>query len=166
MMARPLFGVALALALLVAPSIDNKRRPLLIWNASSSVPTGLYWVGQDAPGVGDLAVVQLPPHMAALAAARGYLPRPAYLLKSIVAAAGNRVCRYGAHVFVGGVFTARALATDSRRRPLPRWQGCRMLRAGEVFLLSHQPESFDSRYFGPIQAEHIVGRATLVFRGL
>jgi type IV secretory pathway protease TraF len=39
-----------------------------------------------------------------------------------------------------------------------------MLRAGEFFLLSHEPESFDSRYFGPIEALHIVGRATLIFR--
>ena len=162
-MARLLWGMVLALALVVAPSM-SKKHPLLIWNASASVPTGLYWVGQGVPGTGDLAVAQLPAHMAALPADRGYLPRTAYLLKPVAAISGDRVCRYGAYVFVRGAFMARALTSDSYRRPLPRWQGCRMLRAGEFFLLSHEPESFDSRYFGPIEALHIVGRATLIFR--
>jgi conjugative transfer signal peptidase TraF len=164
-MARPLWGVVLALALLGAPS-TAKKHPLLIWNASASVPTGLYWVGWKLPSIGDLAVVRLPTHMAALAADREYLPRTAYLLKPVAAISGDRVCRFGGHVFVRGVYMARARTTDRRRRPLPIWQGCRALRPAELFLLSHEPESFDSRYFGPNQADHIVGRATLIFRGL
>ena len=163
-MARPHWGVVLALTLVVAPSM-GKRGPLLIWNVSPSAPTGLYWVGRRVPHVGDLAVVQLPPHMAMLASAREYLPRTAYLLKPVAAASGDRVCRHGSHVFVRGIFAARALATDRQQRPLPRWQGCHILRAGQLFLLSREPESFDSRYFGLIQAEHILGRATLLFRG-
>jgi conjugative transfer signal peptidase TraF len=164
MKARPLLGIAVALALLVAPFV-GKTRPLLIWNASASVPTGLYSVVWTLPSTGDLAVVGLPTHMAALAANREYLPRTAYLLKPVAAISGHRVCRFGGHVFIRGRFRARALSLDSRWRPLPRWQGCRMLQAGEFFLLSHEPESFDSRYVGPIQAEYIVGRATLIFRG-
>jgi conjugative transfer signal peptidase TraF len=164
MKAQPFLGMALALALLVAPFFGTIR-PLLIWNASASVPTGLYWVVWMLPSTGDLAVVGLPRHMAALAADREYLPRTAYLLKPIAAISGHKVCRFGGHVFIRGSFRARAQSMDDRRRPLPRWQGCRVLRAGEFFLLSHEPESFDSRYFGPIQAEYIFGRATLIFRG-
>jgi conjugative transfer signal peptidase TraF len=104
--------------------------------------------------------------MAAFAADRGYLPRSAYLLKTVAAASGDRVCRYGGHIFVRGVFTAHALETDSRRRPMPVWQGCRTLPAGELFLLSHAPDSFDSRYSGPVQVEQVVGRATPIFHGL
>lgn len=165
MKAQPLLGMAVALALLVAPFVATTR-PLLIWNASASVPTGLYWIGRKLPSTGDLAVVRLPTYIAALAADREYLSRTAYLVKPVAAISDDRVCRFGGHVFIRGVFTARALPMDSRRRPLPRWQGCRVLRAGEFFLLSHDPGSFDSRYFGPIQAEHIVGRATLILRGL
>jgi conjugative transfer signal peptidase TraF len=163
MMARPLWCTLTAFALLVAPSL-GKNRPLLIWNASSSVPTGLYWVRQIRPRVGDLAVVRLPAHVAALATDRGYLPSTVYLLKPVVAANGDRVCRYGGHLFVRGAFTARALEMDSRRRPLPVWQGCRTLRTGDFFLLAHEPQSFDSRYFGLIRADRVIGRATLIFR--
>jgi conjugative transfer signal peptidase TraF len=161
-MARPPWGVVLALALLVAPSTAT-RRPLLIWNASASVPIGLYWVARKIPTVGDLAVVRLPPQIAPLAADRGYLPRTAYLLKTVVAAGGDRVCSYGGYVIVHGVYMARIRVADRRRRPLPHWQGCRGLRPAELFLLAREPESFDSRYFGPIRADYVVGRATLIF---
>jgi conjugative transfer signal peptidase TraF len=164
MKAQPLLGMAVALALLVARLVGTTR-PLLIWNASASVPTGLYWVGRTSPSTADLALVRLPAHMAALAADREYLPRTAYLLKPVAAINGDRVCRFGDYVFIRGAFTARALASDRHWRPLPRWRSCRILQPGEVFLLSNEPESFDSRYFGPIQAQHIIGRATLIFRG-
>lgn len=163
MKAQPLVGMVVAIALLVAPLV-NTPRPLLIWNASPSVPTGLYWVAKGSPRRGDLVVVRLPAAIAALAAARGYLPRSAYLLKPVAAVGGDRVCRFAGHVFVRGKAAARASANDSLGRPLPVWLGCRMLRAGEVFLLAHDPMSFDSRYFGSIQSRHVLGRATLIFR--
>jgi conjugative transfer signal peptidase TraF len=163
MKAQPLLGMALALALLVAPFFGTIR-PLLIWNASASVPTGLYWVERKSPGAADLAVVRLPAHVAGLAADRRYLAHSAYLLKPVAAISGDRVCRFGGHVFIRGTLTARALSMDNRRRPLPRWQGCRTLRPRESFLLSKEPGSFDSRYFGPIRAEHVVGRAMLILR--
>ena len=163
-MAHSLWSAMPALALLVAP-VMAKTCPLLIWNASSSVPIGLYLVDPKPPGAGDLAVVRLPVRTAALAHDRGYLPRGVYLLKPVAAIGGDRVCRHGTHIFVRGALLARALAADSRERPLPRWQGCRILRAGEVFLLSHAPASFDGRYFGPIQPDASVGRARLILRG-
>ena len=40
------------------------------------------------------------------------------------------------------------------------WQGCRMLREGQVFLMNwDEPASLDGRYFGPIHLSAIVGRA-------
>src|SRR5215472_995292 len=122
MRARPLWAMVIALAILVAPS-TVKRRPLLAWNVSASVPTGLYWVAHSGPYLRDIAVVRLPPRMAALAVNRGYLPRTAYLLKPVVAARGDQVCRYGGYILIRGVFTAHALPKDRRQRPLPRWQG-------------------------------------------
>jgi type IV secretory pathway protease TraF len=40
---------------------------------------------------------------------------------------------------------------------LPVWQGCRVVAAGEVFLMKQQSD--DSRYFGPLSAAAIVGQA-------
>ena len=50
------------------------------------------------------------------------------------------------------------LEHDRRGRDLPVWQGCRVIAQGEVFLMNwDEPESLDSRYFGPIPLSAIVG---------
>jgi conjugative transfer signal peptidase TraF len=157
-MARALWGTLLALASLFAPIIVDPH-PLIIWNQSSSAPIGFYWVEQKPLRAGDLAVVRLPGGTADLAARRGYLPHSAYLLKPVAGTGGDRICRLGGNVFIGRAFVARALDADRRERPLPQWQGCRILRSGEFFVASRTPASFDGRYFGPIQAENVVGRA-------
>ena len=48
--------------------------------------------------------------------------------------------------------------------PLPAWQGCRVIARGEVFLMNwDEPQSLDSRYFGPIPLSAIIGRAEPVW---
>jgi type IV secretory pathway protease TraF len=162
MIARPLVGIVLALALWAAPSLRNNR-PLFIWNASPSVPIGLYWVCWGSSTFGELAVVRLPSAIATFAAGRGYLPQSAYLLKPVVAVGGDHVCRFGGRIFVRRIFKALARATDSRGQSLPTWHGCRTLSAGDVFLLAREPTSFDGRYFGRTASQHVVGRATLLW---
>ena len=55
---------------------------------------------------------------------------------------------------------AVARENDRRGRPLPIWQGCRMIAEGEVFLMNWQSaDSMDGRYFRPLPAASIVGRA-------
>jgi conjugative transfer signal peptidase TraF len=151
-----------ALALLAAPVVI-KLPILVIWNASPSVPVGLYRVGSAPSCVGDVVLVRLAPAMAALAARRGYLPLSAYLVKPIVAVEGDRVCRLGSYVFVGRRVIAFARPTDRSGRAMPSWQGCRTLEKGQVFVLADHPESFDSRYFGSLDANSIVGRAVLLW---
>ena len=162
MSALPLAGIVVALALLVAPSI-RQQRPLLIWNASPSVAVGLYRVDQAMHRVGDLVALRLPPAIAALAARRGYLPRSAYLLKPIVAIEGDRVCRLGAYISIRRRLVTFACPADSIGRAMPSWHGCRTLKTGQVFVLADHPASFDSRYFGPLDANSIVGRAVLLW---
>ena len=48
-------------------------------------------------------------------------------------------------------------ARDHGARALPTWAGCRPLLAGEVFLLGDTPDSFDSRYWGPVPEANLVG---------
>lgn len=126
--------------------------PRLIWNASPSVPVGLYSVDvASTPGLGDLLVIDPPERVAALLAARGYLPRGLPLLKHVAALEGALVCRSGVFVTIDGVAAVRALTRDRAGRPLPVWLGCRRLQRGEVFILNAAPSSLDSRYFGPLR---------------
>jgi conjugative transfer signal peptidase TraF len=154
-------GTLAALAagvLLIASSLEAPT-PRLVWNASPSVPLGLYSIARCPARRGDLVLVRLPPRIADLAARRGYLPTNAYLLKAVIAGVGDHVCRFGDRIVVRGVAIARALARDSSGRPLPVWRGCRRLTLGEVFLLADNAYSFDSRYFGVVATEHVLGRA-------
>jgi type IV secretory pathway protease TraF len=158
---RPLLGMLAGVALVLAACIP--KPPLLVWNASPSVATGLYRIATGLPRLGELVLVRLTVPMGMLADRRGYLPRSAYLLKPVVAVAGDRVCRFGARIFVRRRLAAFALGHDGVARPMPAWQGCRMLRSGEVFLLAQDPASFDGRYFGPVPMHNLVGRAVLLW---
>ena len=53
---------------------------------------------------------------------------------------------------------------DRRGRPLPVWQGCRLVANGELFLMNWQVrDSLDGRYLGPLPATAVIGRATPLY---
>lgn len=155
--------VSMTALVLLGASSTNDRSPLLVWNASASVPIGLYWISASPPVVGSLVLVRPGGAAAKLARRRGYLPKSAYLLKPVAATAGEFVCRNGAHIALRRRYVARARLRDAAGRRMPIWLGCRTLRPGELFLLANHPGSFDSRYFGPIDAGQVAGVATFVW---
>ena len=134
--------------------------PQLVYNASDSVPVGWYRIAPaNSLAPGDLVLVRLPPDALSLAAQRGYLPTNVPLLKTVTAMAPQRVCVQGSQVRIDGVVVATRLRWDRQGRPLPTWQACRRLAGDELFLLSNNPGSFDSRYFGPVSVEAVIGQA-------
>lgn len=153
-----------AALLLITPAMVHVA-PRLVWNASASVPVGLYEIGPATSlEVTDLVAVNAPEPLAAFLADRGYLPRGVPLLKRVAALPGQRVCRTGLAITVDGVPIGDALDRDRRGRPLPVWQGCRLVAAGELFLMNWQVrDSLDGRYFGPLPATAVIGRATPLY---
>ena len=135
--------------------------PKLLWNASASVPIGLYAVHRaGALHVGELLVVAPPEPLASFLDQRHYLPKGVPLLKSVVALPGHTVCRIERTIIVDGLAIGDALSRDHLGRPLPVWHGCRLIAAGQVFLMNRQSlDSLDGRYFGPLPTTTIVGRA-------
>ena len=135
--------------------------PRLIWNASASVPIGLYAV--HPTGVlrtGELLVVTPPEKLATFLDARRYLPNGLALLKHVAALPGQTVCRTSDTISIDGRTVGAALDRDHLGRSLPVWQGCRIIAEGEVFLMNRQSvSSLDGRYFGPLPTTTIVGRA-------
>jgi conjugative transfer signal peptidase TraF len=135
--------------------------PLLIWNASASVPIGLYAVRPAGNlHAGDLVLARPPDNVAAFLQERGYLAFGVPLLKHVLALPGQAVCRTGRTITVDDRAMGNALDRDHLGRDLPTWQGCRIIAQGEVFLMNPaSPSSFDGRYFGLLPASAIVGRA-------
>lgn len=153
--------VVLGLTLLAAAL--GPKRPVLAWNTSASVPIGLYLIVSRPVQIGDYVLVRISGPMQALAERRNYVGANMPLLKRVVATEGDRVCRRGQALLVSGQHVAIALGIDQAGRPLPVWQGCHQLQHGQVFVLGKHPESFDSRYFGPIDREQIAGAAIPLF---
>jgi conjugative transfer signal peptidase TraF len=153
-----LMAAATALAAL---TFGPKPVPRLVWNASESVPMGLYGV-QPAYRliVTDLVVAFPPEPLATFLAERGYLPHRVPLIKRILALPEQTVCRTDLAISVDGIEMGAARERDRRGRPLPVWQGCRLVRNGELFLMNwDEPASLDSRYFGPLPLAVVIGRA-------
>jgi conjugative transfer signal peptidase TraF len=145
----------LACLLLAAPV-----SPRLMWNATASVPVGLYRLAEPATvKVGDLVVVRPDPILAASLARDGWLPRGVPLLKPVAAIEGQVVCRHDLVVNIDGQAVAVALPRDAKGRVLPRWSGCRRLEDGEVFVLAAPLGSFDGRYFGPTPRRAVIAVA-------
>ena len=152
-----------AIALLGAASIvslwiGTSHEPSLVWNASASVPIGLYQLRQSPAAIGNLVLVHPPPQIAALAAQRHYLPLHVPLIKRLAARAGDRICARDHSVLIDGRYKAARRDFDSAHRPMPHWTGCRRLHDDEIFLLNVEaPQSFDGRYFGPLKAATLGG---------
>jgi conjugative transfer signal peptidase TraF len=154
-------STTLAAAVFVLMTTGPKPAPSLVWNASSSVPIGLYRVLPAGTfTVTDLAVVVPPEPLATFLAEGGYLPRGVPLIKRVLALPGQAVCRDARTITVDGIVMGEAREHDRRGRPLPVWRGCRIVGERQVFLMNwDEPDSLDGRYFGPISSAAIVGHA-------
>ncbi|MEJ5126550.1 S26 family signal peptidase [Comamonas sp. MYb21] len=152
--------MSIGVAVLCAPAVVQFPARL-VYNPSDSVPRGWYSIGSpNSLHIGGVVLVRLPAGVAALAAQRGYLPAGVPLLKRIGAVAPQSVCVGEGGVRIDGVAVAAVLAEDGRGRLLTPWAQCRALAVGELFLLSDvHPASFDSRYFGPVDASAVIGSA-------
>ncbi|AUN32732.1 S26 family signal peptidase [Niveispirillum cyanobacteriorum] len=155
---RALLLAGLALAAL-GFSVLARPKPILVWNSSASAPIGLYLVLPETRlRPGDLALVTPPDSLADLAARRGYLPRGVPLIKRVAAMGGDHVCAKGDVITINGDTVAVRQKADKAGRPLPWWQGCGVLSAGEILFLMPAAESLDGRYFGPLSSVHVIGR--------
>ena len=137
----------------------------LLWNASASTPIGFYDLEHASDlKVGALVAVMPDKPLADFMVGRGYIGRGVPLLKHIAALPGQNVCRTGNAVTVDAVPFGDALACDKRGRPLPVWQGCQRVADGDVFLMNPSvADSLDGRYFGPLPARAVIGKATPLY---
>ncbi|MUZ65948.1 S26 family signal peptidase [Agrobacterium vitis] len=148
-----------AMGAAVAAFIPTPTR--LVWNATASAPVGLYTI---APAgrleVPELVAVMPTEPLADFMVGRGYVGRGVPLLKRVLGLPGQRVCRIGRDIMINGIAVGSALSRDKMGRELPVWQGCRTVADDELFLMNWEvADSLDGRYFGPLPASAVIGRA-------
>lgn len=149
---------------LLASLASRPQPPILVWNTSASVPIGLYITLSRPARIGDYVLIRLSGAMQALAERRSYIGAKTPLLKRVAAMEGDRVCRRGRVVRIAGRRSVIASGFDRGGRQLPVWKGCHRLQSGQVFVLGTHSESFDSRYFGPLHVEQVIGTAIPVWK--
>lgn len=148
-----------AMGVAVAAFIPTPTK--LIWNATASAPIGFYTVEPaDRIEVPELVAVMPPEPLADFMVERGYVGRGVPLLKRVLGLPGQRLCRNGATITIDNVEMGDALERDRMGRDLPVWHGCQIIRDGELFLMNWGVrDSLDGRYFGPVPASSVIGRA-------
>ncbi len=133
--------------------------PLIIYNSSDSMPRGFYSVSKIPARRGDIVLIRLPKAVAEFAAQRRYLPSHIPLLKRLSGKEKDWVCQIGDTFRINGVLIAPIRTEDRLGRDLPVWRGCLRLAKHQIFVFGDHPASFDSRVFGPLNGESILGVA-------
>lgn len=151
-----------ATVLMSATLIELPKK--LVYNGSSSSRIGFYWIDDRPIGLGDFVLMHAPENVRELIETRQYLPPNVPLIKRVVGIGGDEICRHERNISVNGIGMGVAKSEDIFGRVLPVWQGCRTLTEEELFVLNFHPDSFDGRYFGPVNRSLIIGRATWLGR--
>ncbi|WP_038936979.1 S26 family signal peptidase, partial [Bradyrhizobium japonicum] len=104
-----MLAVTIGVAAALIGTIVLGPLPLYIWNASASVPIGLYrLLPADQLQVTELVAVQLPEPLATFLDFNGYLPIGVPMLKRVLALPGQSVCRTGLTISVDDVAVGEA----------------------------------------------------------
>lgn len=130
-------------------------------NLTTSLPVGIYRITGAKPDRGAIVIACLPPAVAKLARARGYVRGGgscAYgttpVGKVVLAQTGDTITvTSSGTVLLNGrrVPNSEAHQYDRRGRRLPHLpSSTQVLGRGELWLLNPCPRSFDSRYFGAV----------------
>ncbi|UTW43590.1 S26 family signal peptidase [bacterium SCSIO 12844] len=132
----------------------------LRYQGTQSMPVGIYlqypakeyYIGDDIIFYPNTSVEKL-------ILKRGWLSEKEPLLKEVVASKGDFICAKGGYLWINQQKIAPILKKDRKGRALPEITLCRYLNANEFWVMGiSSPYSFDSRYFGIVKRQNILGK--------
>jgi len=152
-------GIMTAAIIGTAGQLAFPPKPILLYNPSVSAQVGWYRLTRDeAPKFGSQVAAYAPEWARILADERDYLPYDYPLIKTVWAVSGDEVCYHNSSLSVPKYSDIPVRSQDILGRDMPVRSGCIILKSGEYMLLSPSVQSgFDSRYFGPVSIENILG---------
>ena len=154
----PLLSSGVFILLIALASVFSPF-PVIIYNTTDSLPHGFYVVVPREYRYGDLVVFRVPDDVRSLVRERQWLPDDGFLMKRVAALPGDRVCTAGGRFVIDESDYGLVLDKDSMGRPMPRFDFCGILEEGVVVALAGSGKSFDSRYYGPLPLDAIIGVA-------
>ena len=122
----------------------------LVLNVTGSMPGIVYQLGHGEKG----SLVSFCSPIARPSIGYGGCPDGSLpLIKRVVGVSGDRVTARNAGIEVNGqpVPNSRPLDLVAKGHALPHLRGSFRLKQGEIWVAGEHPNSFDSRYFGPVK---------------
>lgn len=156
MPAKPLNLVPLHVSLLVFSAVAvfaiAAKSAGIVLNVTGSMPDMVYALGHGEKGsMVSFCTPISHPYMGHGSCPDGSMP----LIKRVVGVAGDRVTVTDAGIDIHGqpVPNSKPLDLDTMGSALPHLRGSFILKQGELWVAGEHPNSFDSRYFGPIESD-------------
>ena len=158
----PLFCLFFIYALIF---MFDKMGIRLTYQQTGSMPEGIYLVYPSEVLVdGNDVLFEPNKNIESYMIERGYLQKDTPLLKQIVATKNDDVCIADKVLFINGLPKGKVHSYDTEGRPLMQAEICRQLKAGEYFVMGISSSySFDSRYYGVVTQNQIIGKAKLLW---
>lgn len=132
---------------------------MLVYNYTNSVPLGLYLILPIPVQKGDLIAFEPPYKAKELIRQRKYLRTDAYLIKHIAGVPGDQLCTCDDTLLVDGINYGTIARKDREGRELTPYHYCGKINDGFIVAIKGMKNSFDSRYYGPVPEENIIGKA-------
>lgn len=150
----------------VAVSAFKQAGYRLAANVSNSLP-GYIYIAKNGESrsiaLGDLVIFKLPVQVPKI---YGFQKGDLFL-KQVVCSSGDLITskeeKSGYYYSCNGVQVASASRFDKYKNPLPHPHIDGVIPNGSYFVTTPHPKSFDSRYYGLIKKEDLIGKAELVF---
>jgi len=145
----PLYVTLLAMSATAIFAIVAKSSGLVL-NVTGSMPGIVYKLGRGEKGSFATFCSPIPhPSIGRGSCPDGSMP----LIKRVVGIAGDLVTASDAGIDINGqsVPNSRPLDLDTKESALPHLRGSFRLKQGEIWAAGEHPNSFDSRYFGPVK---------------
>jgi len=138
-----------------------RRGYALTDQVSESMPKGFYLVyPAQKITMGEVVVFHPPKFAADFLVSHHWLPNNHWMMKHVVATPGDFVCNAHDTLTVNHHAIAPLQQFDSHGERLPVHHFCRTLQPHQYLMVSTRVKnSYDGRYFGPVEREQIKGRA-------
>lgn len=145
----PLYVTLLVLSVVATFAIVAKSFDIVL-NVTDSMTAMVYKMGHGEKGSMVSFCSPIPhPSIGHGPCPNGSMP----LVKRVVGVAGDFVMATDAGIEINGlpVQNSRPLDLNARGSALPHLRGSFGLKQGEIWVAGEHPNSFDSRYFGPVK---------------
>ena len=137
----------------------------ITYSATASMPRGFYLIIPTKKIARHDIVEFIPPsNVRDLIKEQHWTPDSGLIIKYVFAIPKDHVCIKNQIVWVNGKKVSHVYKSYAKNKPLPQARICNKLKENQYLLLSTKSDrSFDSRYFGVVSSQEILGRAVPIF---